>query len=181
MVVVSDANFRPVSCTQSCGWQIQAICTAVAEGVVHVMSQALSHGPSFLEQITARKRASGRSCSTLLCMWFAAVHHSRTQLKWQALPDEHTEKNLFPSCRVCKVMIGSIGEEASAIRDALPAGHGHIVMDTSLLPSVFRIPAPHSGFSAISVIGSEAIVCCTADVGLTRSIFEQAGMISDEL
>ncbi|CAJ1427783.1 unnamed protein product [Effrenium voratum] len=36
------------------------------------------------------------------------------------------------------VMIGSIGEEASRIRAALPAGHGHVVMDTTLLPSTFR-------------------------------------------
>eukprot|EP00439_Symbiodinium_sp_Y106_P033061 s6099_g3.t4 len=49
------------------------------------------------------------------------------------------------------VMIGSIGEEASKIRDALPPGQGHVVLDTALLPSVFR------------------------------SIFEQAGMICDEL
>ncbi|CAE7247024.1 unnamed protein product [Symbiodinium microadriaticum] len=49
------------------------------------------------------------------------------------------------------VMIGSIGEEASTIRDALPPGQGHVVLDTALLPSVFR------------------------------SIFEQAGMICDEL
>lgn len=36
------------------------------------------------------------------------------------------------------VMIGSIGEEAAKIRAALPAGHGHVVLDTTLLPSTFR-------------------------------------------
>ena len=37
-----------------------------------------------------------------------------------------------------EVMIGSIGEEAAKIRAALPPGHGHVVFDTSLLPSTFR-------------------------------------------
>jgi hypothetical protein len=37
-----------------------------------------------------------------------------------------------------QVMIGSIGEEAAKIRAALPAGHGHVVLDTTLLPSTFR-------------------------------------------
>lgn len=37
-----------------------------------------------------------------------------------------------------QVMIGSIGEEAAMIRAALPPGHGHVVMDTTLLPSTFR-------------------------------------------
>ena len=39
---------------------------------------------------------------------------------------------------VAEVMIGSIGEEAAKIRAALPPGHGHVVFDTSLLPSTFR-------------------------------------------
>ena len=53
-------------------------------------------------------------------------------------------------------MIGSIGEEASTIRDALPPGQGHVVLDTALLPSVFRfldvttLPCP------IPNIGSES-------------------------
>jgi len=42
-----------------------------------------------------------------------------------------------PFC-VAEVMIGSIGEEAAKIRAALPPGHGHVVFDTSLLPSTFR-------------------------------------------
>ncbi len=37
-------------------------------------------------------------------------------------------------------MIGSIGEEAAKIRAALPPGHGHVVFDTTLLPSTFRCP-----------------------------------------
>lgn len=60
-------------------------------------------------------------------------------------------------------MIGSIGEEAERIRKALPAGHGHVVMDTSLLPSTLKcleLLKPHRD-----------------DL---RSIFEQAGIVRDD-
>merc|ERR1711972_1234848 len=48
------------------------------------------------------------------------------------------------------VMLGSLGEEARSIQASLPPGRGHIVLDTALLPSIFR------------------------------SIFEQAGLFNNE-
>jgi len=48
------------------------------------------------------------------------------------------------------VMLGSLGEEAKSIQSSLPPGRGHIVMETALLPAVFK------------------------------SIFEQAGLCSSE-
>mmetsp|Transcript_4967 Transcript_4967/g.15572 ORF Transcript_4967/g.15572 Transcript_4967/m.15572 type:complete len:110 (+) Transcript_4967:1-330(+) len=36
------------------------------------------------------------------------------------------------------VMLGSLGDEAERIKASLPAGRGHVVMDTATLPQTFR-------------------------------------------
>ena len=42
------------------------------------------------------------------------------------------------------VMVGSIGDEASAIVDALPRGHGHVCFDADDLPVVFKQILQHA-------------------------------------
>ena len=82
-------------------------------------------------------------------------------------------------------MIGSIGEEASKIRDALPPGQGHVVLDTALLPSVFRrldvTALPCSLPNILTVSWTLWTPFMRTYTQSPRSIFEQAGMICDEL